>query len=154
MKLMSCLQDSFHRREALTENFKFHRSRVILNEKLYFSIILCCHNSLHLQIKVIAALTSLKARLVSNDPYEIPCGSRETKTRVHHWLSVTFFSFEARACQVYEDVKKNKQTHVPISVAQHHTSNRLKTGNVLVNPNDVIIANTHSVMYMYISESL
>ena len=50
--------------------------------------------------------------------------------------------------------KQNKQTHVPISVAQHHTSHRLKTGNVLVNPNDVMIANTHSVMYMYISESL
>ena len=57
---------------------------------------------------------------------------------------------------VYEDEKKktNKQTHVPISVVQHHTSHRLKTGNVLVNPNDVMIANTHSVMYMYISESL
>lgn len=60
-------------------------------------------------MKFIAALTSLKARLVSNDPYEISCGSRETKTRVHHLIiSYIFFSFEARACQVYEDGKRKQ----------------------------------------------
>lgn len=106
-------------------------------------------------MKFIAALTSLKARLVSNDPYEISCGSRDTKTRVHHLIiSYIFFLLKLELVKAMKTGKQNRQTHVPISVVQHHTSHRLKTGNVLVNPNDVMIANTHSVMYMYISESL
>ena len=105
-------------------------------------------------MKFIAALTSLKARLVSNDPMKFHAAVVKSRREFTTDYKLHFFRLKLELVKSMKTKKENKQTHVPISVVQHHTSHRLKTGNVLVNPNDVMIANTHSVMYMYISESL
>ena len=57
-----------------------------------------------------------------------------------------FFLSKLELVKFLKMENENKKTHIPILVVQHHTSHKLKTGNVLVNPND----SKYSLSYLHV----